>query len=652
MLYAELLVSIINLSASQHSLLSTMVQTGHAVAVAFALNIAAGAATILGGMVVFNKRLVYLANPLSLAVALSISTGVMLFISLAEIFGESVDSLSQGIKTDDMSEDTAVGHGWLAAACCTAIGIGLIYLIDVVVKMISPEHDHTEIDNLENLQESMAFHDSKENQTIGTPVVELESQLSPNTNTGMYFKMDDTAKKNLQRMGLLSALAIGIHNVPEGIATYAGSIQNSSVGFSLAFGIGLHNIPEGIAVAAPIYFATGSRWRGIMWCVISAVAEPLGGVIAWLAIGDGMDHVSEGILFGLVCGIMVCICVKELLPTAFRFAGDKAHLVAMGIFFGMFIMITTFALNIAAGFATVLGGMVIFHKSLVHLANPVSLAVALSISAGVMLFISLVEIYGESVHLLTEGLKTEDMSEETATGHGWLGATACFAVGIFLIYGIDIIVHKISPEHEMTEIDNLEGIRESMEQFDHSKNNDIPSLDLETQTPNATPYVKMDPQAKQALQRMGVLSALAIGIHNLPEGIATYVGAIQNSSVGFSLAVGIGLHNIPEGIAVAAPIYFATGSRWRGIMWCAISAGAEPLGGVIAWLAIGDGMDPVSEGILFGIVCGIMVCICVKELIPTAYKFAKGKTHIVAFGMFTGMFIMVSSLTLFGYAGV
>lgn len=312
-----------------------------------------------------------------------------------------------------------------------------------------------------------------------------------------------------------------------------------------------------------------------------------------------------------------------------------------------------FALNIAAGFATVLGGMVVFNKHLVHLANPISLAVALSISAGVMTFISLVEIFGESVHLLTEGLKTDDMSEETATGHGWISATACFAVGIVMIYVIDVIVHKISPEHEMTEIDNLEGVRESMEQFEQSKNNDTPALELESQTPGATGYyVKVDAQAKLTLQRMGVLSALAIGIHNLPEGIATYVGAIQNSSVGFSLAVGIGLHNIPEGIAVAAPIYFATGSRWRGIMWCAISTCTELLGGVIAWLAIGDGMDPVSEGILFSIVCGIMVCICVKELIPTAYKFAKGKNHIVAFGMFTGMFIMVSSLTLFGYAGV
>ncbi|KAF1789004.1 hypothetical protein GQ600_1961 [Phytophthora cactorum] len=106
---------------------TTMVQSGHAVAVAFALNIAAGAATILGGMVVFSKRLVYLANPLSLAVALSISSGVMMFISLVEIFGESVHLLTEGIQTEDMSEETATGHGWLSATACFALGIALIY---------------------------------------------------------------------------------------------------------------------------------------------------------------------------------------------------------------------------------------------------------------------------------------------------------------------------------------------------------------------------------------------------------------------------------------------------------------------------------------------------------------------------------------------
>ncbi|CAI5743397.1 unnamed protein product [Peronospora destructor] len=316
-----------------------------------------------------------------------------------------------------------------------------------------------------------------------------------------------------------------------------------------------------------------------------------------------------------------------------------------------------FALNIAAGAATILGGMVVLNKRLVYLASPVSLAVGLSVSSGVMMFISLVEIFGHAVQLLTQGIQTEDITKETATGHGWLATTCCFGLGIILIYAIDMIVHKISPEHEMTELENLESIRESMHYFEStSRRNQMSISCMEAATsvevePN-TRFFKMDENAKRALQRMGVLSALAIGIHNLPEGIATYVGAIQNSSVGFSLAVGIGLHNIPEGVAVAAPIYFATGSRWRGIMWCAISAAAEPLGGVIAWLAIGNGMDPLSEGILFGIVCGIMVCICVKELIPTAYKFAKEDTYVVACGTFAGMFIMVSSLTLFGYAGV
>lgn len=307
---------------------------------------------------------------------------------------------------------------------------------------------------------------------------------------------------------------------------------------------------------------------------------------------------------------------------------------------------TAFALNIAAGFATILGGMVVFSKRLVHLANPVSLAIALSISSGVMLFISLVEIFGESVHLLTEGIANEGMTEETATGHGWLVATMCFIGGILLIYGIDFIVHKIAPETDATEIDNLENLRASFEEHEQSKS---PGF-VEAQTPNVS--VKLSDSARAKLNRMGVLSALAIGIHNLPEGIATYVGAIQNTSVGVSLAIGIGLHNIPEGIAVAAPIYFATGSRSKGIMWCAISAFAEPIGGLIAWLAIGDGMDPVSEGILFGVVCGIMVCICVKELLPTAFRFAHGQTQFVAMGMFAGMLIMVTSLILFAYAGV
>jgi ZIP family zinc transporter len=309
---------------------------------------------------------------------------------------------------------------------------------------------------------------------------------------------------------------------------------------------------------------------------------------------------------------------------------------------------TAFALNCAAGFATVLGGMVIFSKRLVHLANPISLAIALSLSAGVMLFISLVEMFGKSVQLIMEGVQTATMTHDTASGYGWLGATACFTVGIGLIYAIDLVVHGFAPDTAVVELATLDNLRDS---FNHNILETSKSPDyLEAQAPGFA--LRLDEAARAQLNRMGILSALAIGIHNMPEGIATYVGAMRNSAVGASLAIGIGLHNIPEGIAVATPIYFSTGSRWRAIMWCCISASAEPLGGVIAWLAVGDGMKPMSEGILLGVVCGIMVCICIKELLPTAFKFSKGRTHLVARGVYAGMYVMVTSLILFAFVGV
>ncbi|GLD98672.1 hypothetical protein PINS_up007389 [Pythium insidiosum] len=323
-----------------------------------------------------------------------------------------------------------------------------------------------------------------------------------------------------------------------------------------------------------------------------------------------------------------------------------------------------FALNIAAGAATILGGMVVFSKHLVYLANPRSLALALSLSAGVMIFISLVEIFGKSRDAFFDGIYKDGNStvaEKTAHGHAWLLATTCCSLGVLLIYLLDVIVRRISPTHDLTEIDNLDRLRDSIDRVDDAKDGSTavartpksPDF-MEAQTPTTATAAKMDimdEESRHALIRMGILSAVAIGIHNFPEGIATYVSAVQDPSVGFALAVGIGIHNIPEGIAVAAPVYFATGSRWRGVMWSAISAAAEPVGGIIAWLAMGDGLSDVSEGVLFGLVCGIMTCICVKELWPTAFKFARDEPHIVAIGTYAGMFIMVISLTLFGYAG-
>ena len=111
------------------------------------------------------------------------------------------------------------------------------------------------------------------------------------------------------------------------------------------------------------------------------------------------------------------------------------------------------------------------------------------------------------------------------------------------------------------------------------------------------------------------------------------------------------LHNIPEGIAVAAPVFFATGSRLKAFMWTFISALAEPVGATLAWLIVGEGLNPHVEGVMFGIVCGMMVTLSFKELIPNALKY-HSKGNSVIFSILCGMAIMALSLIMFAYAGV
>jgi zinc transporter, ZIP family len=111
-----------------------------------------------------------------------------------------------------------------------------------------------------------------------------------------------------------------------------------------------------------------------------------------------------------------------------------------------------------------------------------------------------------------------------------------------------------------------------------------------------------------ALQKMGLMTALAIGIHNLPEGLATFVAALADPLNGVAIAIAIALHNIPEGVCVAMPVYYATGSRWKGFMWAFISGLSEPLGGLLGYFVLyGNRMSDLAYGILFCVVGGMMV---------------------------------------------
>jgi ZIP family zinc transporter len=154
----------------------------------------------------------------------------------------------------------------------------------------------------------------------------------------------------------------------------------------------------------------------------------------------------------------------------------------------------------------------------------------------------------------------------------------------------------------------------------------------------------MDRRPDEHLMRMGLLSAAAIALHNFPEGIATFVAALDDPKLGVSIATAVAIHNIPEGIAVAVPVFYATGSRARAFSWSFLSGLAEPVGALVAWLLLASFLGDALRGILFAAVAGVMVFISFDELLPTAREY--GEHHVAVYGLTAGMAVMAVSLAL------
>jgi ZIP family zinc transporter len=150
----------------------------------------------------------------------------------------------------------------------------------------------------------------------------------------------------------------------------------------------------------------------------------------------------------------------------------------------------------------------------------------------------------------------------------------------------------------------------------------------------------------QKLMRMSINTAVAIGLHNFPEGLATFVAALNDPKVGAVLAIAIAIHNIPEGLCVAMPIYYATGNRWKAFGWAVLSGASEPLAALLGWAVLANSFSDDMYAILFGIVAGMMVIISVRELLPTAHRYDPEDT-VVTYSFMVGMAIMAVSLVLF-----
>jgi ZIP family zinc transporter len=285
-------------------------------------------------------------------------------------------------------------------------------------------------------------------------------------------------------------------------------------------------------------------------------------------------------------------------------------------------------LTTLAGMSTGIGSVIAFTAKRT---NYRFLSVATGFSAGVMLYVSFVEIFFKGVESLTG--RYGDY-----WGH-WIN-TASFFGGMLIIGVIDNLIPAAKNPHET-----------------HTEEETMPLHNPLAPLPECLASVTKDlgpggtAHDHQKLMRMGLFTALAIGIHNFPEGLATFLAALQNPSLGVAIAVAIALHNIPEGISVSVPIFYATGDRKKAFLYSMLSGLAEPVGAVIAFLAIhvfvgGDyGMIPPQVmGVLFGGVAGIMVYISLDELLPTSRAYGKG--HDSLLGLVAGMLVMALSLLL------
>ncbi|MBN1833953.1 MAG: zinc transporter ZupT [Deltaproteobacteria bacterium] len=284
---------------------------------AFGLTLFAGMATAIGSVIAFTARR---TDYRFLSVATGFSAGVMLYVSFVEIFFKGVESLAERFGE--------TGAHWINAGSFFG-GMLLIGLIDNLIPAEENPHEvHSE-------QETLPLH------TPSVPVPDFEAlsalgERPPDTH-------DHRAHQKLLRMGLFTALAIGIHNFPEGLATFLAALQDPSLGVAIAIAIALHNIPEGISVSVPIFYATGSRNKAFFYSVLSGLAEPIGAIIAYAAIrfllsGSSGAIPTEilGVLFGGVAGIMVYISLDELLPTSRAYG--KGHDSLYGLVAGMLVM--------------------------------------------------------------------------------------------------------------------------------------------------------------------------------------------------------------------------------------------------------------------------------------------------------------------------
>lgn len=265
--------------------------TFHQFSVAMLLTFLAGIATSIGGAVAFFAHEEKKRGQV-LSFSLGFSGGVMIYVSLVQFLLSGKEILIA---------EYGKYNGLALGLCAFCFGIILTAVIDRLVPDVENPHTAHSANEMSRAENATDFD-----------------------------------KKKLGRAGLFFALAIAIHNFPEGLATLASGLSGTSLGISVAFAVAVHNIPEGIAVAVPICYATGSRTKAFAYSTFSGLAEPLGALVGFIILYPILCPVTFALLFAVVAGIMIYITFDELLPTAALYKNH--HLATLGIFTGMLLM--------------------------------------------------------------------------------------------------------------------------------------------------------------------------------------------------------------------------------------------------------------------------------------------------------------------------
>lgn len=265
-------------------------------------------------------------------------------------------------------------------------------------------------------------------------------------------------------------------------------------------------------------------------------------------------------------------------------------------------IIYALALTLFAGLSTGIGSAIAF---MAKRTNTKLLTLSLGFSAGVMIYISFVEIFQEA---------RESLIHHFNEFEGTMYTVIAFFGGMLLIALIDKFIPNFENPHEIRGIEEMDN-KKAAYKFNR-------------------------------LYRMGLMTALAVGVHNFPEGIATFMSAINDPALGIAIAIAIAIHNIPEGIAVSVPIYYATGNRKKAFFYSFLSGLSEPIGALIAYFVLMPFMNSGNSEVFFGVimagVAGIMVFISLDELLPSAEEY--GEHHVAIYGLTGGMVVMALSL--------